>query len=111
MGEAAESENKRLWKEANVLQEKKDELMRKNTKIDEDNEMLQKQFSDITAERNKIVENDKIVNTRYQVIHQNLESVCDERKNLRTISNTIDEEHHRLKTLFEDFQKEGKDVN
>ena len=105
--EAAEVENK----EANALQEKKDEMMKTNSSIDNENEVIQKQFLEITSERNKIVEKDKLLNAHYQVIHQNLESVCDERKNLRTISDSIDEEHHRLTTILDDMKKQEKDMN
>ena len=42
--EAAEVENKQLWKEANALQEKKDEMMKTNSSIDNENEVIQKQF-------------------------------------------------------------------
>ena len=75
--EAAEVENKHLWKEANALQEKKDEMMKTNSSIDNENEVIQKQFLEITSERNKIVEKDKLLNAGYQVIHQHLESACD----------------------------------
>ena len=75
--EAAEVEIKQLWKEANALQEKKDELMKNNSTIDNENKVIQKQFLEITSERNNILEKDKLLNAGYQVIHQNLESACD----------------------------------
>ena len=74
-----DEENTQLWAEAHSVKDQMFAISRKHALLDEDNKEIEKLFNEITSERNKLIERDNLLNGRYQVIHENIQDVCDQR--------------------------------
>jgi len=78
-----DEESRLLWIKAHAVKDQMFNNAKKHQLLDADNEEIQKLFNDITNERTKLIEKDNLLNGRYQIIHDNIQNVCEKRVELK----------------------------
>eukprot|EP00092_Neocalanus_flemingeri_P029260 GFUD01031767.1.p1 GENE.GFUD01031767.1~~GFUD01031767.1.p1 ORF type:complete len:571 (+),score=234.62 GFUD01031767.1:73-1785(+) len=101
-----DDENKHLWSEAHIIKDQMSNISRQSSCLDEDNEEIQKLFNEITGERNKLIEKDKLLNTRYEGIYKDIQTVCDQRIETKiqidNLDKVLDLESSKDEMVFKD---------
>merc|ERR1712106_877787 len=97
-----DEENRKLWIEAHTIKDQMFEVSRKHILLDTDNEEIQKLFNEITTERNKLIEKDNLLNGRYQIIHDNIQKVCERRMEVKLQIESLEEDSEGKDTCMQE---------
>jgi len=71
-----------LWIEANSAKKRMEELIGLDVRLDADGKETWELFREINSEREKLIDQDKLLNARYEMIHSDIESICQKRSDI-----------------------------